>query len=81
MEGLNPPAGKEKIFKWAFKIPDMHADANERDAVNHLVKVMHSFTGKLTQPSYRREEVFVPEPARNKYYNLMLHYKGLVEYI
>jgi hypothetical protein len=60
VEGLNPPSGKEKIFKWAFNIPEMHADVNERDSVNHLVKIMHSFTGKLTQPSYRADHLMVP---------------------
>lgn len=78
---LHPPTQKEAIFKWAFKIPEMHTDVNERDAVNHLLKVFHPFTGKITHSSYKETSWLVEQPPRNKYLNLMTYYKSLVEYI
>jgi hypothetical protein len=52
--------GKEHIFKWAFRIPDLHTDANERDAISHLLQVMHPFTGKLTQQAYHQQRTTLP---------------------
>lgn len=59
----------------------MHTDVNERDAVNHLLRVFQPFTGKQTHYSYKETSKLIPEPPRNKYSNLMTHYKALVEYI
>lgn len=59
----------------------MHTDVNERDAFNHILKVFHPFTGKITHSSYKETSRLVGQPSRNKYLNLMTYYKSLVEYI
>lgn len=46
-----------------------------------MIKVFHPFTGKVTQSSYKETSELVPQPSRNKYWNLMAYYKSLVEYI
>lgn len=43
--------------------------------------LLHPFTGKLTQLSYRETGGRFPDPPRNKYLSLMSYYKALVEYI
>ena len=52
VEGILPPTTKEGIFKWAFQIPENCVVQHEKEAVNHLLKVFHPFTGKTTTFSY-----------------------------
>lgn len=42
---------------------------------------MQSFTGRLSPFSYMQTDYIVGVPSRNKYLNLMEHYKSLVDYI
>jgi hypothetical protein len=81
LSGLEPPASKELIFKWAFSIPDCKVDPGEKDALKHFTTMLQPFTGRLSQSDYREGELGLPEPPRDKYLALREHYRGLVDYI
>ena len=49
--------------------------------MGHLYKTFNPFNGCTTSFDYQQKGETVLEASRNKYSNLMSHYKALVDYI